>query len=97
MNKLSSFELFWLMFMLYDSPYALMLLHYLAQAQGLLAAEMLILAAFLGQAVLYMAVKRCRAKFAGKCETKSLFKNVFLSERGYHYSNFCPKCLRRNF
>ena len=42
MNKLSSFELFWLMFMLYDSPYALMLLHYLAQAQGLLAAEMLI-------------------------------------------------------
>ena len=34
MNKLSSFELFWLMFMLYDSPYALMLLHYLAQAQG---------------------------------------------------------------
>lgn len=77
MNKLSSFELFWLMFMLYDSPYALMLLHYLAQAQGLLAAEMLILAAFLGQAVLYMAVKRAEQNLQVNAKPNLFLKMYF--------------------
>lgn len=60
MSKLSAFELFWLMFMLYDSPYALIWLHYLAQTGGGLAIEILILAAVLGQAVLYVSIKRAK-------------------------------------
>lgn len=57
MNKISSMELFWLQFMLYDSPYMLILLHYLLQSTITTAIVALISMAFLGEILLLGALK----------------------------------------
>lgn len=57
MNKISSMELFWLQFVLYDSPYMLILLHYLLQSTITTAIVALILMAFLGEMILFGVLK----------------------------------------
>lgn len=60
MNKISSMEFFWLMFMLYGCPYVLMLVHYLAKA-GFGEAMVIILAAgIIAEIILYLTLAKAK-------------------------------------
>lgn len=56
MNKISSAELFWLMFMLYGSPYSLIMMHYLTQSSLLGTMVLLLLAGIVAQIILYLVL-----------------------------------------